>query len=65
MDLKKVIDDLLENGASQTDLSLILGSTDAFQLTALHYAVKYQNKDIALHLLKNGAGNHFNFHSMS
>eukprot|EP00794_Sanderia_malayensis_P000302 gene302-929_t len=53
--IKNEIEELLSNGASDADIADVLGNTDAYRLTALHYAVKYQNTDILRFLLKNGA----------
>ena len=55
-ELKEEIEELKENGASESDIVQALGLTDAFHLTPLHYAVKYQHVDIVLFILKNGAG---------
>lgn len=55
-ELKKEIEDLKENGASQEDIKQALGLTDAYHLTPIHYAVKYQHVDIVRFLLRNEAG---------
>ena len=56
-ELKEEIEELKENGASEADIIKALSLTDAFHLTPLHYAVKYQHLDIVRFILKNWAGN--------